>query len=155
MATTHDKKMGNLPAEVRLERDVRQKFVAMMGRTKDRAIYNVAGDVTHPTRVLARLLRKARAKRVPHEQAKDVVREIDRYVDRLYGKHITGEFKPAAGLLLATALALTIALVACQSSTAPATACPETVMDTSSVKGWTITIIPPQSTTCKLLTKRP
>jgi hypothetical protein len=82
---------------MRLERAVRQRFAAMMAQARDKSIYNVAEDVTHPTRVLARLLRKAKAQRVPHEQAKDVVREIDKYVDRLYGHGgDTGDFPAAA-----------------------------------------------------------
>ncbi len=86
-----------LSNETRLERGVRQRFAAMMTAAKDKSIYNVAEDVTHPTRVLARLLRKAHDRRVPHEQAKEVVREIDRYVDRLYGRAAeTGEYRPAA-----------------------------------------------------------
>lgn len=109
MGTIDSRKLGKLTVvrgglyatpktsnEALLERGVRQHFAAMMTVARDKSIYNVAEDVTHPTRVLVRLLRKARARKVPHQQAKGIVQEIDKYVDRLYGVNESGEFPRVA-----------------------------------------------------------
>lgn len=71
--------------ELQLERNVREQFVAIRSTVKDRAISNVARDATHPTRVLARLLRKAKAHRAPYQHVKKIALEYVHYVDRLYG----------------------------------------------------------------------
>ena len=105
-----DRKYGNLTVsdgglagrrgpEVELERAIRARFVAMRGKdgkVPGRAFYEIACGVQNPWRVLARRIQEARRRRVPREQVQGIVDEIDRYVDRLYGGHVTGEHKPAA-----------------------------------------------------------
>lgn len=91
-------------AETELDRTLRALFVAMCGkdgRTLNRNYANVACGHTAPWRMLVRRLREAKAAR--HDRhtypiAKQAVKELDRYVDRLYGKdtHTTGEHRPAA-----------------------------------------------------------
>lgn len=85
--------------EVRLERDLRARFVAMRGKdgkVVGRAFHDIACGHQNPWRILARRIREAQLKRVPREQVKGIVADIDAYVDRLYGMSNTGEHKPAA-----------------------------------------------------------
>ncbi len=74
-------------AEVEVERAIRALFYAMEGKSKN--LKNVAEGVTHPARMLLRRFREAkRARRsaINYPLAKQAVREIDRYVDELFGR---------------------------------------------------------------------
>lgn len=88
-------------AEIAWEREVRERMAALRGAdgrsVRDRTVYNIAEGVTHPTRVIARLVRRLKAKRVPFDQAHNaLVEPLDRHLRRVYGKTATGEHRPAA-----------------------------------------------------------
>lgn len=75
-------------AELELERAVRALFYAMEGK-KSKNLRHVAAGITHPARMLIRRFREAkRARRdsVNYPLAKQTVKEIDEYVDRLFGR---------------------------------------------------------------------
>jgi hypothetical protein len=119
MSQEHSKKVGNryekprltvlaggkagtprTHAELELERAVRALFYAMEGK-KSKNIANVAQGVTSPVRMLVRRFQEAkRARRdaVNYRLAKAVVRELDVYVDRQFGRdiHTSGDFPKAA-----------------------------------------------------------
>lgn len=108
MSSDDGKKLGNLRienggragerrtlAEVELELALRALFYAMEGKEKN--LRNVARGATHPLRMLVRRLREAkRARRdaVNYPLAKQIVRDLDWYVDDLFNR--TGDHPKAA-----------------------------------------------------------
>lgn len=109
------KKLGNLSiedgglagvprthADVELERACRAAFYAMQGQggvSLSKNFRNIAQGRVRPLRVLMKRIRDARRQRSPqsHQQAKAIVRALDRWVDAVHGvQHDTGEFRPAA-----------------------------------------------------------
>lgn len=85
-------------AELEVERAIRALFYAMEGR-KTKNIRNVCRGATHPARMLLRRFRdakRARRDRVNYPLAKQTVREIDAYVDALFGITTTGDHPKAA-----------------------------------------------------------
>lgn len=87
-------------AELELERALRALFYAMEGK-KGKNLRNVARGATHPARMLVRRLKdakRARNDQLNYPLAKATVRELDRYVDQLFGRsiHTTGDFPKAA-----------------------------------------------------------
>lgn len=94
-------------ADVELERAVRALFYAMCGRdgkSINKNFRNIACGETHPVRMLIRRLKEAKAARndaVNYPKAKETVRELDRYVDRLFNRdvvheHTTGDYPRVA-----------------------------------------------------------
>lgn len=83
-------------AELELERAIRALFVAMCGKdgkSVNKNFRNVARGATRPARMLARRLREAKAARNDahnYPLAKQTVREIDEYVDRLFNMKLNG-----------------------------------------------------------------
>lgn len=75
-------------AERDVERAVRALVYAMAG--KDRNLRNVASGRTSPVRMLVRRFKeakRARRDRVNYPLCKEAVRELDRFVDALFGMH--------------------------------------------------------------------
>jgi hypothetical protein len=91
-------------AELELDRAMRALFYAMRdtrGRMPGKNVRNVARGATHPWRMLAKRFRDAKRARYPQHNyplVKETVRELDRYVDRLFGKDVTttGDFPRVA-----------------------------------------------------------
>jgi hypothetical protein len=89
-------------AEIEMEREQREAAVRIRDTNprarRDRTIECIAGDVTHPGRVKARLVRKMKALGVPFDEMCAVLFTPDeRYAQRVYGiTHDTGEHRPAA-----------------------------------------------------------
>jgi hypothetical protein len=108
--TTAGKNMGTLTllhggryatrqtsAERAMEQKVRERVarrIAQDARKQEKALYNVAGDVTHPTRFLSRLYRLAKASKWTHEEAREAF--ITPQIEMLEALYRTGEFRPAA-----------------------------------------------------------
>ena len=85
-------------AEVQLERDLRELFVALCGKdgkALNRNYANVANGHTRPWRVLVRRIKEAKALRAPdgYARSKQMAERLSVYVDELYGRHDT---RPAA-----------------------------------------------------------
>ena len=91
-------------AEVQLERDLRELFVALCGKdgkALNRNYANVANGHTRPWRVLVRRIKEARSLRAPdgYARSKQMAERLSVFVDELYGRapmHDPGEFRPAA-----------------------------------------------------------
>lgn len=70
-----------------LEQEVREQAARLEAARKDKALYNVAEDVTHPTRTMARLIRRARERKLTREQAAALtIRPMEKYLARVYGE---------------------------------------------------------------------
>lgn len=87
-------------AELELERAIRALVYAMDGKGKN--LRNVARGATHPAKMLVKRFqeaKRARKDQVNYPLAKQTVAELDRYVDRLFGKEritTTGDFPRVA-----------------------------------------------------------
>ena len=104
MGTASSKNLGNLrlerggryanaacAAEIQYERDMRAAFYAMQrdagGKAlRDRTLYNAAEGVTRLDRRIARLVRRAKARRVPYQLVHlALVDATERYLKRVWG----------------------------------------------------------------------
>ena len=88
-------------AEIQLERDLRELFVALCGKdgkALNRNYANVANGHTRPWRVLVRRIKEAKALRAPdgYARSKQMAARLSVFVDELYDRHDTGEHRPAA-----------------------------------------------------------
>lgn len=90
-------------AERAMEQTVRErvaKRIARDMRTQEKALYNVAEDVTHPTRFLSRLYRAAKASKWTHDEARDAfIAPQEDCLNAIYGhasEHDSGDFPKAA-----------------------------------------------------------
>lgn len=90
-------------SRIELDRRMKARFVRMRGRNgkvPDARFYDVSGKrAVQPWGKMADYLEIARRARVPFQEAKGLVREMDKWVDELYGitpQQDTGEFRPAA-----------------------------------------------------------
>jgi hypothetical protein len=92
------------PADVELDRAMRALFYGardQRGRAVNKNFRNVARGATHPWRALIRRFHEAkRARNAAHNYPlmKQAVRELDRYVDALFGRELytTGDFSGLA-----------------------------------------------------------
>jgi hypothetical protein len=92
------------PADVELDRAMRALFYNardQRGRAVNKNFRNVARGATHPWRALIRRFREAKRARNAQRNyplMKEMVRELDRYVDVLFGREIdtTGDFPTMA-----------------------------------------------------------
>lgn len=93
-------------ADLELDRAMRALFYAAKdrkGRSVNKNFRNVARGATHPWRALVKRFREAKRARNAarnYPLMKDAVRELDRYVDRLFGRaddgYTTGDYPHAA-----------------------------------------------------------
>lgn len=106
MATGDGTKKGNLRArspEELLDIEVAAAFAQLRGAKGEvpaKPFYKIAEGEQHPTRVMARRIREARAARVAREEiARAVLAPLRRYIERKYrnpGTTPTGDFDRVA-----------------------------------------------------------
>lgn len=104
VAVLHRAGQRDTPADVELDRALRALFYSTRdarGRIPTKNLRNVARGATHPWRMLVKRFHEAKRARNPQQNyplMKQAVRELDRYVDALFGQEstTTGEFTPMA-----------------------------------------------------------